>query len=170
MLFLAILPLLASFVASAPQSRIIPEANTYGSQANTNFKHQRVFLDLKLLVTTGDRHRADPGLPDNPVRLRQRPQWPQLPQHRATSHQHFRGSYGDQRADCCYKHGHLRLSLHPLWFAGTQLWARPWPAVLLGLEGALLWTEVTNRIKKDQIKKWWQVKHISTEPTHYFWG
>merc|ERR1739842_251858 len=27
-----ILPLLATFVASAPQSRIIPEANTYGTQ------------------------------------------------------------------------------------------------------------------------------------------
>merc|ERR1712203_314256 len=29
---LALLPLLASLVASAPQSRIIPEANTYGTQ------------------------------------------------------------------------------------------------------------------------------------------
>ena len=39
MLTLATLSLLVGLAVSAPQSRIIPEANTYGTQAKTHFIH-----------------------------------------------------------------------------------------------------------------------------------
>ena len=41
MLNLALLSVLVGVATSAPQSRIIPEANTYGTQATAHFIHQR---------------------------------------------------------------------------------------------------------------------------------
>merc|ERR1712088_938643 len=126
----AILSLLVGVATSAPQARIIPEANTYGTQANTHFIQQRLKSKMSC---TGNRHGADPGLPDHPVRVRQCPRRAQLPQHRAAVDQHLRGCHRHQRADCCDQHGHLWVLRRSLWLPGTQLWARSWPAVLLGL-------------------------------------
>merc|ERR1712018_122570 len=112
MFTLAILTILASLAASAPQSRIIPEANTYGTQVigtgqtqgsqTIQYGYDNALAGLNFL-NSGLQSTNTFGV------------------HRA------------QRADCRRQHGNLWVQCRSLWPSGTQLWTRTWPTVLLGL-------------------------------------